>query len=405
MTNRQLAIKVIRRLHKAGHQALLAGGCVRDMILNRAAKDYDVATDARPKEVIRLFARTRKIGAKFGVVMVLDGNQQVEVATFRTESGYADGRHPDKVEFATAKADAARRDFTINGMFYDPIEKKVLDFVGGQADLARGVIRTIGKPHERFGEDYLRMLRAVRFSTRLGFGIEEHTWAAIRKFAKNITKISGERIAMELEATLADSNRRRGAELLLESTLAEAIFAPMHGEKARLGVEVVGRLRKNVDFPLALAGLFAAFDTNCVLKTVETLKLSGAHRKHLKFLLESRGRLLDADMSLAQLKLVVGEPYFWDLYDLQWAIQRASSATIAPLVTIRNRAQQLRGSQLRPKPLIDGRELIGLGVPPGPMVGLAGREMYIAQLGEQITTARQARLWVNNWLRKHRNLQ
>ncbi|MCD6392697.1 MAG: CCA tRNA nucleotidyltransferase, partial [Planctomycetes bacterium] len=167
MTNREPAIKVIRRLHKAGHEALLAGGCVRDMILNRAAKDYDVATDARPQEVVKLFARTRKIGAKFGVVMVLDRNQQVEVATFRTESGYADGRHPDKVEFATAKADAARRDFTINGMFYDPIEKKILDFVGGQADLARCVIRTIGKPHDRFGEDYLRMLRAVRFSTRL----------------------------------------------------------------------------------------------------------------------------------------------------------------------------------------------------------------------------------------------
>ncbi len=405
MTNRQPAIKVIRRLHRAGHEALLAGGCVRDMILNRAAKDYDVATDARPEEVIRLFGRTRKIGAKFGVVMVLDRNQQVEVATFRTESGYADGRHPDKVEFATAKADAARRDFTINGMFYDPIEKKVLDFVGGQADLARGVIRTIGKPHDRFGEDYLRMLRAVRFSTRLGFGIEEHTWAAIRKLANKITKISGERIAMELEATFADSNRRCGAEMLVQSGLAGAIFPDMHGRQARLGVEVVGYLRKNVDFPLALAGLFAAFDTDDVVKAVGLLKPSGAHRKHLKFLLESRGRLLDADMALAQLKLVVGEPYFWDLYDLQWAIQRASSATIAPLVAIRNRAGQLKGSQLRPKPLIDGRELIGLGVPPGPMVGLASREMYIAQLGEQITTTGQARQWVANWLKKHRNLQ
>jgi poly(A) polymerase len=375
------------------------------MILNRAAKDYDVATGARPEEVVKLFARTRKIGAKFGVVMVLDRNQQVEVATFRTESGYADGRHPDKVEFATAKADAARRDFTINGMFYDPVEKKILDFVGGQADLARGVIRTIGKPHERFGEDYLRMLRAVRFSTRLGFGIEDDTWAAIGKFAKNITKISGERIAMELEATLADTNRRCGALMLVESGLAGVIFAGMHGGDAQFGIEVVGYLRKNVDFPLALAGLFAAFETDDVVKSVGVLKLSGAHRKHLKFLLESRGRLLDADMALAQLKLVVGEPYFWDLYDLQWAIQRASSATIAPLVAVRNRARQLKGSHLRPKPLLDGRELIGLGVRPGPMVGLASREMYIAQLGEQITTADQARLWVADWLKKHRNLQ
>ncbi|RKY06087.1 MAG: hypothetical protein DRP66_09490, partial [Planctomycetota bacterium] len=250
----------------------------------------------------------------------------------------------------------------------------------------------------------LRMLRAVRFSTRLGFRIEDHTWAAIGKLAKNITKISGERIAMEMETTLADPNRRRGAGMLVESGLAGAIFPVMHGRDAKLGIEVVGYLRKNVDFPLALAGLFAAFSTDDVLKAVGVLKLSGAHRKHLKFLLESRGRLLDADMPLAQLKLIAGEPYFWDLYDLQWAIQKASSATVAPLAAIKRRARQLKGRQLRPKPLLDGRQLIGLGVVPGPMVGLASREMYIAQLGEQITDARQAKQWVADWLKKHRNL-
>jgi len=253
-----MKLKIIRKLKANGFEALLAGGCVRDMILNRTAKDYDVATGARPKEVVKLFARTRKIGAKFGVVMVLDHNQQVEVATFRTESGYADGRHPDKVEFATAKADAARRDFTINGMFYDPIEKKVLDFVGGQADLARGVIRTIGKPHERFGEDYLRMLRAVRFSTQLNFTIENKTLAAITALAKKITNISGERIAMEIEKILTNPQREKGLKMLWDSGLAAAVFKGINRDMVRFGTSVLKRLPEKIDFPISLAALFAA---------------------------------------------------------------------------------------------------------------------------------------------------
>ncbi|GAI27403.1 unnamed protein product, partial [marine sediment metagenome] len=151
--------------------------------------------------------------AKFGVVIVLLKDKQVEVATFRTEAAYTDGRHPARVKFATAAEDANRRDFTINGMFYDPLQRKVLDYVNGQADLKKGLIRTIGKPVERFGEDYLRMLRAVRFSTQLGFAIEPQTLSAIRSNAKNITKISGERIAMELEAILVNPNRSVGVSL------------------------------------------------------------------------------------------------------------------------------------------------------------------------------------------------
>ncbi len=154
MTNKQAAIKIIKRLQRNGFQALLAGGCVRDMLLDRRAKDYDVATDARPKDVIRLFKRTLKVGAKFGVVIVLIEGRQVEVATFRTETGYADGRHPGAVAFTTAAEDAGRRDFTINGMFYEPLQKEVIDYVDGQADLRAKIVRTIGRPAERFSEDY-----------------------------------------------------------------------------------------------------------------------------------------------------------------------------------------------------------------------------------------------------------
>ncbi|MCJ7693669.1 MAG: CCA tRNA nucleotidyltransferase, partial [Sedimentisphaerales bacterium] len=224
MTNKQAAIKIIKKLKRNGFEALLAGGCVRDMLLKRPAKDYDVATSAEPADVIRLFKRTLKVGAKFGVVMVLIDQIQVEVATFRTESGYTDGRHPANVRFATAAEDASRRDFTINGMFYEPLKKKVIDYVNGRADLKKQLIRTIGRPAERFGEDYLRMLRAVRFSTQLGFRIEPKTFSAIKKNAKNIHGISGERIAMELEAVLVHPNRSAGTSMLAESGLAKVIF-------------------------------------------------------------------------------------------------------------------------------------------------------------------------------------
>ncbi|MHC4682376.1 MAG: CCA tRNA nucleotidyltransferase, partial [Planctomycetota bacterium] len=274
MTNRQAAIEVIKRLHREGFQALLAGGCVRDMLLGRRAKDYDVATDAQPKDVIQLFRRTLKVGAQFGVVIVLFENQQVEVATFRTESGYDDGRHPGSVRFSDAAEDAGRRDFTINGMFYDPLEKHVVDYVGGQADLKSRIVRTIGKPVERFGEDYLRMLRAVRFLTQLGFEIEPATWSAIRTNAGKIANISGERIAIELEGILAHPYRAVGASMLFESGLADAIFPALSGERADCAIAVLRQLRKKVDFPLALACLFAGCETEFAMRSCRVLKLS-----------------------------------------------------------------------------------------------------------------------------------
>lgn len=405
MTNREAAIKIIRRLRKGGFEALLAGGCVRDMLLHRQAKDYDVVTNALPGEVIKLFRRTHKIGAKFGVVMVIIEQQRVEVATFRMESGYADGRHPANVEFSNAKKDAGRRDFTINGMFYDPIEKKFLDYVNGRRDLDRKILRTIGAAHRRFGEDYLRMLRAVRFSTELAFILEPHTWSAIRKHASNITKISSERIAMELEAILTNPNRASGAYLLAEAGLAEAVFPGFVGSTARFGLEVLGRLRKKVSFPLALACFFAGCDAKFAAEKCRFLKLSRIHTKHLRFLLSGRARLLDDRMPLAQFKLLLSEPYFWDLYEMQRAVQKARGHGLGALAAIRKRAAELKGTPLRPRPLLDGHELIGLGARPGSMVGLLAEEMYIAQLSEHITTSAQARRWVADWLGRHERLE
>ena len=403
MTNRELAIHIIRRLGKSGHQALLAGGCVRDMLLKRPAKDYDVATSASPDEVTKLFKRTVEVGAKFGVIMVLDGDQQVEVATFRTESGYCDGRHPGKVAFTVAEEDAKRRDFTVNGMFYDPCQREVIDYVGGQKDLADRLLRTIGDADARFGEDFLRMLRAVRFSTQLSFRIEQKTWQAVCDQAGRIRQISAERIAMELEAILTDPNRAGGGRLLTTSNLAEAIFPGFAGEKAEFGINVLAQLPKRTGFPLALAALFAGCQTDVATERIAGLNLSRAHSRGVAFLLENRGRLLAETVSLADLKLLLGQAHFWDLYALQKSIQKLEGGSLKALSQIKRRATDLKGTDLRPKPLLDGHELIALGVRPGPTVGLAAEEMYIAQLEDELKTPQQARKWIANWTARHKN--
>ncbi len=405
MTNKQAATKIIKQLRRDGFEALLAGGCVRDMLLHRPAKDYDVATNARPADVVRLFKRTLKIGAKFGVVIVLIDTHQIEVATFRTETGYHDGRHPARVSFSTAAQDASRRDFTINGMFYDPIDKEVIDYVNGRKDLAKGLVRTIGDARQRFNEDYLRMLRAIRFSTQLAFDIEPDTWSAVCDSAKHITKISGERIAMELEAILTNPDRKIGARLLIRSGLAKRIFPEFSGEQSKFGIEVLARLPKKVDFELAVAALFAGYETDFAIEKCTVLKPSKARRRHIKFLLAKRGKLLDFEMPLAQFKLILAEPYFWDLYELQSAIQKANRKSLSPLLKTRRRARSLAGKELRPRPLLNGHELIRLGAVPGPQVGQLAQELYIVQLAEEVQTTSQARQWAQKWLQRHSQIE
>jgi poly(A) polymerase len=405
MTNRQAAIKIIRQLNSSGYEALLAGGCVRDMLISRKANDYDVATNARPEEIMKIFKRTLKVGAKFGVVIVLIENQQVEVATFRSETGYADGRHPAVVKFASAAEDAGRRDFTINGMFYDPVNEKVVDYVDGHKDLRKKIIRTIGRPEERFGEDYLRMLRAVRFSTQLGFRIGPETWSAICKNAEKINKISGERIAIELEGILVDPNRSAGASMLVKGGLAEAIFPGFVGEQAELAIRILSQLPKKVGFALALAGFFGGWETEFALQGCGILKLSTNLNRQIKFLLSNRGILLNDQMSLAQLKLLVSEPYFHDLYELQKAIQKAEHRGVAALVNLQKRINALGDAELKPRPLLNGHDLIRLGAVPGPALGQLAEEMYIAQLEGIVQTAGQAKQWVRDWLQRHKTTE
>src|SRR5580693_7281598 len=218
------AMAVLKRLRDSGHIAYFAGGCVRDSILGLEAKDWDVATDAPPDRVRELFISTQAVGAAFGVILVRSGKSIVEVATFRADGAYEDGRRPGSVRFTSAEEDARRRDFTINGLFLDPVENRVIDYVGGRDDLAARKVRAIGSPAERFGEDHLRLLRAVRFASRLGFDIEAATAEAIRSSAPRIKGISPERIAEELRLMLTAPTRNVAWRLLWQMGLAAEIF-------------------------------------------------------------------------------------------------------------------------------------------------------------------------------------
>jgi len=382
MSNKAQAMEVIRQLRRNGFEALLAGGCVRDMLLGQRANDYDVATSAAPQQVVRLFKKTLTAGARFGVVMVIMDAKEVEVATFRTETGYADGRHPENVRFSSAEQDAKRRDFTINAMFYD-----------------------VGNPRQRFAEDYLRMLRAVRFSTKLNFKIEPDTYRAICKFAPMIKKISGERIRTELEAILAEPTRKKAAVLLTETGIAEAIFEGFSGKKARLAVETLGHLPGRASFALALSGCFVGFETHLAMQRLKVLKLSRKTTRHTKFLLENRNILTKPNLSTAQLRLLASEPYFHDLFHLQEAIQKSTAQSTEPLKDVKKRLKQFKTIPLKPKPLLNGHQLIKIGAIPGPTLGQLAEEMYIAQLEGQLKTKKQARNWARKWLQARKGIE
>src|SRR5215468_11986787 len=233
----QTARKVAARLREQGHTAYFAGGCVRDMVRGLTPKDYDIATDARPETVQALFPRTYAVGAHFGVIIVLEDGFQFEVATFRSDEAYIDGRHPSAVHFSSPQEDAERRDFTINGMFYDPVAEKVIDFVGGRTDIDAKLVRAIGDPAQRFAEDRLRMLRAVRFAIVLDYKIDNQTWEALVANASSINQISAERIRDELVRIFLAPNRLRGWDLLDASGLMRAILPELEAMKGVLQPE------------------------------------------------------------------------------------------------------------------------------------------------------------------------
>ena len=377
------AVEIVRRLRDAGHVALLAGGCVRDMLLNRSPDDYDVATDAVPERVVELFGRTRQVGAQFGVVLVRQGGVWTEVATFRSDLSYQDGRHPVGVTFSGPEEDAQRRDFTINGMFYDPIADEVIDYVSGQDDLRAGLIRTIGPAEQRFAEDHLRLIRAVRFASRFQFAVAPETDQAIRRHAADLGRVSAERIREELEKILGDRHRAGAVRQLGDLGLLGHLWpeADWTSERVDLSARLLDPLPARCHFGLAMACLLIHWPGEQVNRICRDLACSNELRKRVVWLVEHRDTLLDADaLGLADLKLLMAQPEFDDLLTLTRAWLEVTDQSLGPYDRIVERVRAIPPDEVAPAPFIDGEDLIGLGLCPGPIFKRVLDHVYRAQL-------------------------
>jgi len=415
----------VGRLRTAGHQAWLVGGCVRDLLLGRRPKDYDVATDARPERVAALFGKSEQVGAHFGVMLVRDNAAQVEVATFRSDFTYSDGRRPDAVHFESdPRQDVLRRDFTINALLLDPASGEVLDYVGGRADLAAGVIRAIGEPAVRFGEDHLRLLRAVRFAARLDFVIEPETLAAIRRLHPLIRKVAAERVRDELVCILTEGGARRGFEmldgtgllaeilpevaamkgvaqppefhpegdvwihtlLLLEylrnPTITVALGALLHDVGKPSTFRVAGRIRfdGHVEAGVALSR-----------EILRRLRFSSQQIERVAALVANHMRFKDANrMRESTWKRFLRLPHFEEHLELHRLDCLASHGRLDTYELVRARFAELSAQELKPKPLLTGADLIAAGYQPGPAFARMLAAAEDAQLESRVRTPEEA---------------
>ncbi len=427
-----LARKIVRTLQQAGHVAYYAGGCVRDELRGVEPKDYDIATDATPQQVRSLFKRTHEVGAHFGVISVLDQGAEFQVATFRADGEYVDGRHPAQVTFTSAEEDARRRDFTINGMFKDPITGKVIDYVGGREDLKRGVLRAIGDASERFHEDRLRLLRAVRFATTLELEIEPSTWQAVRTHAHALGQVSAERIREELLRILQSPHRVRGLDLLessglLTMTLPEvaalrgceqppqwhpegdvyvhtrimldllAADAPnetvwavlLHdiGKPPTYSVDATGRIR------------FSGHDqvgARMAEKILERLKFSRAFTEAVVEMVAMHMVFKDVrQMRVAKLKRFMARKTFPLELELHRVDCQSSHGELDNLHFLVEKNEEFSREPIIPAPLVNGKDLIARGWQPGPYFGPVLEEVQTLQLEGALTSREDALRWLS----------
>lgn len=422
------ATEICARLSGAGHRAMFAGGCVRDMVLKSPPKDYDIATSARPDQVMGLFPRTEPVGAQFGVVLVLTPAGPFEVATFRSDCAYKDGRHPSAVVYADERSDARRRDFTINALFYDPAKEEVVDYAGGLGDIERGVLRAVGEPRERFAEDHLRLLRAVRFAARLGFEVEPATWEAMCGLGHLSADPSGERIRDELVKILTEGHARAGFELLDRSGMLAHILP----EASRLkGVQQPPRYHPEGDVfthtllmlehmrdpsPTLAMGVLLHDAAKPLTKTVEDrirfsrhdkvgAEVARAVCKRLRMSRQQTARivwLVDQHMRLAHVprmreskrKRFVRESGFEELLELGRLDALASHGDLSLIQWIKDYVEHLEPDKVRPQLLLTGEDLIEMGYEPGPFFGEILGEVEDAQLEERLKTREEARRFV-----------
>ncbi len=430
MNPRELADMICRVLRGAGHQAYLVGGCVRDLLLGREPADYDVATDATPERVQELFRGSLNVGARFGVILVVEDSVQVEVATFRSDVGYSDGRHPDRVVYSRSpEEDVLRRDFTINGLLLDPQTGEVLDFVGGRDDIRAGVVRAIGEPELRFREDRLRMVRAVRFAARFGYAIEPGTFAGIRKQAAEVTQVSVERMREELTKLLTEGAARRGFELLDDTGLLEAILpdvAKMKGVQqppqfhpegdvwthTRLMLEKLspgcsptlawGVLLHDIGKPstfTAPAGLQdrIRFDQHVEIGTrmaeeiCRRLRFSNDESEQIAALVANHLRFKDVfEMRPSTLKRFVRLPRFGEHLELHRLDCLASHGMLDAYEFVRRFLDETPPELVRPRRLVTGHDLLGMGFSPGPLLREILHAVEDAQLDGRLANREEA---------------
>jgi poly(A) polymerase len=427
----QTAREICSRLRDRGHIAYFAGGCVRDMVRGCTPKDIDIATDARPEEVQKIFPRTVAVGAHFGVVVVVENGMHFEVATFRSDGAYLDGRRPVEVHFSSAEQDAKRRDFTVNGMFFDPARNEVIDFVDGRADLTAKLIRAIGDPTQRFSEDRLRLLRAVRFATVLQFQIQEQTWAALVQNAPSVAQISAERIRDELVRIFLSPHRLRGWDLLDSSGLLRAIIPEIEAMKGcqqppqfhpegdvfqhtRLMLEM---LPEQVSVPLVFSVIlhdvakpptatvdedgrirFNAHDrigAEMTEQIMERLRFSRAEidaavemvRQHMVFKDVPR-------MRVAKLKRFMARPTFEAELELHRVDCASSHAMLDNYEFLVRKKEEFANEPIIPPPLVTGDDLIALGMKPGPRFGEILEAVETRQLEGALKTRDEALDWL-----------
>lgn len=425
------ACDVARHLRSAGHEALFAGGCVRDLLLGQEPHDYDIATSARPETVQALFPRTVAVGAQFGVIVVLWQGVEIQVATFRADEEYLDGRHPSGVRFTTARGDAERRDFTINGLFLDPESGEIIDHVGGRADLAAGVLRAIGDPARRFAEDKLRLLRAIRFAARLNFRIEENTWAELRRSAARINGVSAERIRDELNKIFLSPGRVRGLDLLEESGLL-AILLPevqalqgcdqppeFHPEgdvyvHTRLMLQL---LPDEVSLPLVWSVLGHDLGKPATRTVDETgrIRFNGHERvsaeiiRHIMHRLRFSNQEIEDTVEMvrqhmafkdvqsmrpAKLRRFLARPTIEDELELHRVDCLGSHGLVDNWDFLLRKREELANEPLIPPPLLTGHDLIAMGFPPGPLFKEILEGVQTRQLENSLTSPEEARAWV-----------
>ncbi len=401
MPARDAALELARWLTAAGHEALFAGGCVRDRLLEREPKDFDIATSARPEEVLKLFPGANEVGAHFGVVIAKCRGHHVEIATFRTDGCYKDGRHPESVTFSTPEDDAQRRDFTVNGLFERPESGEVIDHVGGMADLRAGVLRAIGDPLARFKEDGLRLLRAVRFATVLGFKIEPVTLAAIRRCARMLERISPERVRDEFSKILTSPRRRAGVELLVETGLMEHIVPEFlktigceqppewhpEGDVYTHTCIMLEMLEPDAPLELCLAVLLhdiakppcQTFDDRIRFNGHDAMgaEMTDAILRRLRYpndviaavvpMVARHMQFMNVQqMRTAKLKRFMAEPTFPKEMELHRVDCGSSNGFTDNHEFLLAKAAEFAAEPLIPPPLVTGRDLIGLGLTPGP---------------------------------------